>query len=220
MNILWVLVIILIFGALVFLNLHSPNREDVREKYLEDLTRFLEGRKEKLEQPDNSFRIVFQHNDREFSFEDIEDYGFQTSAYKGFLKRQTTSKLTMSFTEGTKAMLRSEGQTVQDGWIDHSGEVRMKKPLNRFHLYTNNAEVASKLINDLEVFNVFKEFMNEDMRGHPIMSLEILEGVITLRFHPQGYLKPNLIDLRSNVTTIERFFDKLVLVEDKLSQID
>ena len=220
LNIFGVLIIILIFGALVFLNTSSSGREDVREKYLDDLARFLEGKKEKLEQPENSFKIIFHHDDREFVFEDIEDYGFQTSNYKGVLKRQTTSKLTMSFTERTKSMFRTDRQTVQDGWIDHSGEMRMGKPLDRFHLYTNNAEVAAGLISDSEVFNVFKGFMNVDMRGHPVMSLEIIEGVITLRFHPRGNLKPNLIDLRNNVTTIENFFDKLVLVENKLSQLD
>ncbi|MCK5215254.1 MAG: hypothetical protein KAR05_07875 [Candidatus Omnitrophica bacterium] len=220
MSILWVLIIISIFGVLVFLNTSSSNSADVREKYLDDLTKFLEGKKEKLEHPENSFKVIFHHDDREFVFEDIEDYGFQTSNYKGVLKRQTTSNLTMSFTERAKSMFRTGGQTVQDGWIDHSGEVRMRKPLNRFHLYTNNAEVATKLINDSEVFNVFSGFMNVNMRGHPIMSLEIIEGVITLCFHSRGNLKPDLIELRNNVTTIESFFDKLILVENKLSQLD
>jgi hypothetical protein len=125
----------------------------------------------------------------------------------------------MSFTEQTKAMLRSEGHKLQDGWVDYSGGVKMREPLNIFHLHTNNSEVAKILLNDPEVFNIFKGFINFDSRGHPMMSLEVLDGVITLRFHSQGALEPNLLDLRSNVTTIENYFDRIVTLENKLMSL-
>ncbi len=180
---------------------------------------FLEGRLEKSQQYDNSYKINFSYKEKTFCFEDIEEQGFGRHTYKGYLKALTPGKLTLSFTEQSRSGMRSHVSFLSEiaaGGSQDKGRVDLPKALKEFQVYTNDPENANKLLADANIVKVFAHFKNMDPRGHPVMSLEIIEGVVTLKFHPEENLTPNLSGLKSNVSSIEGYLDALLPLVDKV----
>ncbi len=216
------LIILLIVGLIVaigFFSRESPYNENLRKKYLEAMADFLEGRLEKLQRYDNSYKISFFYKEKAFCFEDIEEPGFGRHTYKGYLKAPTPARLTLSFTEQSRSGMRSQISSLSEiaaGGSQDKGRVDLPKALKEFQVYTNDPENANKLLADAGIVKVFAHFKNMDPRGHPVMSLEIIEGVVTLKFHPAEDLTPNLSGLKSNVSSIEGYLDELIPLIDKI----
>lgn len=218
MNPLIVLLIVGILVAIILLSRESPQGEGLRKKYLEAMAKFVGSALEKSQLYDNSYQINFRYEGTEFSFEDIEEQAFQNRTYKGFLKAKTPIKLTLRFTEKSRTVTRSDVTALSNFvtvWAQDKGQVGLPKVLKDFHIYTNNSEMTRKLLEDDRIVKVFAKFKDVDSRGHPVMSLEITEGVVTIKFQPPGNLKPNLLDLQRNVPSLEDYLADLLLFVEK-----
>jgi len=220
----WIIAIVVVLVAgIVWMSRGPKDSAVLREKYLLSLTDYLEGRKEPLEGFNNSYRITFSHEGFEFNFEDIEDAGIRTTFYKGFLTVKSRSRLSLTFTEKEAATFRTKAKTIKDlssGWGMDSVLVHLPPELKRFGVYTNDPPRAGKLVADSRVTGILADCSNEDKFGHPLMSMEIIDGMLILRFHPPGILKPTLYDLRHNVTTIDPFLDDMAYIVKKLNAIE
>ncbi len=219
------LIILLFLGfivAIIILNSNLFHKQDPRKRYLEALAKYLEGRLEVLTEPENSYRIHFDYEGHSFLYEDLVDLGFQTKFYKGYIKVPTPRRFTLSFTEKPRSSIKVNVKGLSDFttlWADDSGPVRLPKELKEFNVFSNDPQKAIKLLEYEDVIEVFAQFKNLDPLGHPVMSLEIVEGVVTLRFHPPGELKPNISDLMNNVSIIDEYLDRLLVVIKRLKSI-
>ncbi len=217
----WIIAAIIV--AILVLNRMFKGSKDKRQQYLGAIAKFLDGIVLPLEGYDNSYKIDFTYKDIDFSFTDIEDPGFQTPTYRGVLKAKTNSDLTLSFTESSRANFRTEATSIAEvlsPWTKNADKVRLPKELQDFVAFTNNTSKANILLADDQISKIFLKFKNIDSRGHPVMSLEILEGVLTLKFHPLGSsLHPNLFDLQNSSSAIEVHLEKMLVIINKINQL-
>ena len=132
-----VLLVVGMIVAIIFLSRESPQEGAVRKKFLEAMADFLEGRLEKLERYDNSYKINFEYEGKVFCFEDIEEQAFQRRTHKGFLKAKTPTKLTLSFTEKSRTAIRSNISSLSEFttmWTQDRENVGLSKEIGRAHV--------------------------------------------------------------------------------------
>jgi hypothetical protein len=199
--------IILISGGLF-------GKKSNRQEYLDRLTKFLDSKMESIEGVEDSFRFKFNYKGKDFTYEDLEDYGFKVKTYKGFLRSKTPYNLSLSFTEKSRTTIRSNPSSLKETvnpWMQNVDQVILPSNMKEFNAHTNNAALVNKLLANDQVAKVFGSYKNRDSRGHPQMSLEISDGLLSLRFHGQRDLHPNIFDLYST-GTVEEHLDKLLLV--------
>ena len=217
----WIIAIII--AAIIFFNRMFKGPKDSRQQYLDAIAKLLGGAVVFLEGYDNSYKIDFNYKGINFTYNDIEDPGFQARAYRGVLKAKTNDDLIMSFTESSRANFRSTATSISEvatPWIKNVDKVRLSKELQDFVAFTNNVSRANVLLADEQIAKIFLKFKNIDSRGHPIMSLEILEGILTLKFHPWGSgLHPNLFDLQNSPSAIEPYLEKMLVIINKINRL-
>ena len=222
MNILIILAAVIMVGAIIFLTMVSSQRT-TRKGYLKNLMAFVEGEMTSIEGAENSFRIQFIYKEKEFIYEDIEEQGFNNALFhSSYLKVRTKSDLNLAFTEKERHRIRDNVSSLKDihsPWKQNVGKVMLPEELEPFSVYTNNPMLINELMRDEQIIRIFVRFKNVDSRGHPLMSLEIMDGTIILKFHSTAGLRPNLFDLQQNVTLIEDFLEKLVSIVDKVNEI-
>lgn len=221
MNIWVILLIVAMIGGIVYLTHLLTHNKGGRDRALQELAEFLEGKVEPLEGFPNSFKIEFTHNGKPFVYEDIEDMFGSQPHYHGFLKYKTSTNLVLSFTEKSRTQMRSNIQSLQDVVTNPWGSTNVNDlasppDLKEFTIFTNKMSQANTLLAHAGVVKVFARYKNVDVRGHPVMSLEIVEGVLLLRFHSSSELKPNLFDLRNNAASIEPHLENMRMVIDRL----
>jgi hypothetical protein len=196
---------------------------DLRKKYLTDMADLLEGKLTCQEGEDSVYSIVFLYEGQSFTYQDVEEQGFNNcKIYKGLLRASSGYPLTVTFTEKPRSAVVNLVASVKDlanPWMDYSETVKLDKPLNVFSIYTNNTKKTNELFDDEDVFKVFASFKSQDFRGHPMMALEIVEGELVLKFNPPGEMKPSLLDLQHNVSSIDVYLKRMSKVVDKLKKM-
>ena len=211
----------IIAATVYLLTAKSPQRQTPRLVYLNALAKYLEGRVTPL--TDNSYQILFLYEGKNFIFEDVEDVAIHKTIFKGLLKLKVDRPFTLSFMERPRTAIRSNISSTTSEfttvWAEDSGAVRSPKALSEFQIMTNNPQMANLLLADQESVAVFARFKNQNNRGLPVMSLEILEGVLTLKFHSTEDLKPALMDLQHNVTRIDEYLDQMLIVLKKVQAL-
>ncbi len=222
-----ILVFILLTGGLVYFMIRSSTGEKKqRNDYLQAMAHFFEGELIPIAEHDNSFRINFKYRGYECLYEEIELSGLRpgTTSHLGFLKVKTPGRLNLTFSERARTQIRSNAQTLDDvsnaRWGTFVGQVRLPKALEEFHAYTNNPQWANNFFNDPKMLKLFTSYKNRDSRGHPLMSLQIVDGVISLEFHSIGGLKPSLLILEYNVTAAEAYLQELIVLAEALKRTD
>lgn len=215
------LVAALIYGTFLVVGMLFE-KEAPWEKKLERLRDFLNGQMEPIDNYPNSYRIKFVYEGQRFEFEAIEDPGFKTHAYKGSLKIKSHSQLSLSFMERERTTIYSEVGTSAEiiNPLQTQSDVRVPSTLKEFKIFTSNVRQANYLLADSDIVNVFTSLKNLDPRGHPVMSLDIKEGMIVLVFHPTGQLKPSLAELLSNVKLIQGYTEKLIVLVRMLNYLE
>lgn len=221
MNPLVVIVIAAMIIGIVYLSHLLMQNTGGRDRSLQKLADFLEGKLEPLEGFDNSYKIEFEHKGKSFVYEDVEDKGFSdVSHYRAFLKHKTSTPFVLSFTEKSRTQMRANIKSLQDvvrnPWGSKANDLATPKGLEEFTIFTNQIPQANELFANEQIVDIFVRYKNIDARGYPVMSLEIPDGTAVLRFHGEGELKPNLFDLRSNVASIEHHLDNMVVIIDKV----
>ncbi|MCR4337109.1 MAG: hypothetical protein NUV91_04810 [Candidatus Omnitrophica bacterium] len=217
----------LFIGGIVFLTSRSSSTQkggEGRLRYMKSLAHFVEGKLVTLEDTDHTYQIEFFYKKQPFFFVDMEDKTLRTSFHNAFLKLKTPYDFTLMFSEKPRTkLLRSEAsQSMSDlshPWTQEAPAVRPPKALEDFAIYTNHPNLANRLLADERALKIFSEFKNRDNRGRAVMSLSINEGMVTLRFHPPGTLNPNLFDVQSNVSRIDRYLEDLAMLGQILKEL-
>lgn len=219
-----ILVILIVMACVIYFTMNAPVGKIQRQNYLEAMAHLFEGKVEPVLGAEHSCRITFNYRGQECLYEEVEVETSKGTTHFGYLKIKTPSKLNLSFTERTRTQIRSNAQSLEElaasMWGSTSEQVKLPKSLQDFHVYTNNPVVANKFMSNEKVLKVFNAYKNRDARGHPLMSLQVVEGVIGLEFHPTGELKPALFELQHNVTAAETYLRELIVLAENLKIIE
>ena len=87
-----------------------------------------------------------------------------------------------------------------------------------FDVYTNNAILIDKFIQDEKVLRLLERYINVDSHGYRSLPFRIQDGVIMLEFQNRTEFKPNLIGLRNNLHSIEDRLDEVTLLYNSIKQ--
>ena len=219
-----ILILVILLALIIYFTMNTPIGTKQRTKYLETMAHLFESKLEPVLGADNSYRITFNYRGYECAYEEIEVQTSKAISHCGFLKARVPSRLSLSFTERARTQIRSNVQSLEDVatsmWGTSAEKVSLPKNLQDFHVYTNSATIANKLLKDEKVIKIFTAYRNQDSRGHPVMSLEIVDGVISLEFHAPGELKPSIIDLQHNVTAAETYLQELLVIAEVLKTVE
>ena len=214
---------IVILVVLILLNIKIPNTKDKRKQYLQSLADYLETKLEPMEGQDHSYRLRFVYKNKQFIFEDVEDRLQNSCVYKVFLKAITSSKLKIDFTERPRTTIRANVQSLDDlkaPWLVDAEKVILPPPLQGFTVFASDNKKAIQLFTKDQVVKIFTGFKNMTSLGHPYQSLAIVDGVVTLSFHPPGELKPTWGDLQENISRIEDFLEQVNIVAEEVEALE
>lgn len=194
--------------------------EESREQFLKDMVDFLEGTLETSGEHDASSRISFNYEGSDFVFEDIEMTGFKDVTFKGYLRLQTKTKLTLSFLEKKQKGFKS-GSSFRTSHSDNrslkSEDIVLPKGLDMMSVTTNAPEKVSLLLKDRQVVKILKKFKNKVSRGFETISLKVTNGMLILEFEEIDTFNPSLSKLRKKPESIEAY---VVLLRDLAQKID
>jgi len=214
-----IIIVILIF-AIIFLSGNSPFNEMPRDEFFRGLEKVLNAKLAPIEGKEDSFRIEFKFEEEDFIYEDVIQKGFRGDVNEAYLKVKMPSKFSLTFSERKKeAMIKSEvlmaSEMVDDPDRD-AKRITLPKGFERLKAYTNDVALANKLFMDPKVAGIFSQFVNVDNRGCPSVSLKIIDGIVILEFHSSTSLNPNRRALRNNISSLENYCDKLLVVVKKI----
>lgn len=217
--IFFIVIVVLVVGIL-FAAGKWPFKKKSRGDFLKALSKLVDGNIEPILERSDSFRIKYNLDGVNFTFEDIQDRGFRAPINKAYLKVKTGQPFDLYFTskEGSKKFgynivlasqvpLESERQKVK---------VELPRELSVFDVVTNNPVKAIALFEDERIVDLFLNYKNQDNEGYIFISLKIVIGEIVLEFHPVGGLKPNLLSLYKNIPNIENYSDQLLMLYQKV----
>ncbi len=106
---------------------------------------------------------------------------------------------------------------IRNPWAQNVGKIVVPVALERFIIFSSNIQLANTLLSDERFLTGFVEFKQNDSRGHAVMPfLEFQEGVLILKFHSSGGLQPNLFNFYNNVSSIEGYLEKMIVVAARL----
>ncbi len=215
--------IIAIMGGIIYLSRSSETPEEARKKFLKKLGLFLEAEPAFPEENGGAVAVIqFVSGGRDFLYEDVEDRTLEKDIYRqAFLKTQTRSKLSLTFSEKNRSTIRADISNIENlksGWAQASGII-LPPLLSEFSLFSNHYHMAQELMRDPRVEKIFARYKNRGDRGHPIMSLEVKAGQIRLKFHPPGDLIPNIYSLQQDFSSIGGYLDEIIALADILEAL-
>ena len=229
---IWVFVIMIIcFSAgIIFLGKSSPFRVKTRQEYLQEMASFIEGNLEPIPEKEDSFRIIFNFERNNFSFEDVVEKGFRGDINKAFLRKRIEliggkkdePLLFLVFTEKKKgAAVRSETLIVSDipnDFFAKNSKVQIPEVLVGFDVQTNNKKVINKLFANRKAVDIFKKYISRDHRGNLRSSLKIVDGYIILEFLDGDGTRSNLSSLKGDIPSLEDYLDDLIFIVDLIKK--
>jgi len=224
MNGFLILIVLLFLGGIILLSGKSSNKKKTREQFLKELAEFLEGTLEPIEDEtyENSFRIRFQYSNEDFIYEDLERPGFKENVNMAYLKVEVPGGLTLKFEEKkhsttirTDIFIASEISTQSE---QKNYKIQVPKQLKHLNVVTSDPVIANRLFEDKKISSILKEFKNTDTLGRPFLSIGIINGVVTLEFHPRDIYYPNLTALYADVSSIDHYLSKLMVITRKLKK--
>ena len=223
MNVLIILVVAAMLGAIIFLSRGASGQQGKREEYLQGMARIFETNVEKVEGAENSFFLKFIYKGVEFWFEDMEDKDREDRRlYRGFLKARLPINLTLSFSEKMRTTIRGKVDSLIETASSRAGGgqyIILPKALKKFGVFTNREKQAADLLADERVVKELARYQSVDSRGHPMMSWDIREGVVSLRFHFGTGLKPNLQEFHGNAGALEGYVQRMLVIVNKIKQL-
>ncbi len=222
---MWLLAIIFVglLGVLIFLSGYFSSQKKTRDQFLKELANLLGGKLEPIADLDNSYRISFNFENHDFTFDDIEEKGFTVTINKALLKVSTPTKFNLTFIEQEeKATMRSSivlASQIEEENVSAVAKVNLPKSLKGLKVSTNDPLLANRLLDDSKVANIFSGFKNLDVRGYPSVSLKIVDGIISLEFGLLATFRPSLTELRSHIAQLENYLDILLFLVEKLKKL-
>lgn len=218
MNPIIIGIIVALLAGIIYLS-SDIEKKDTRKKHLDKLTEFLNAQREEIDGRPNSFSLRFEYRKVPFLYEDIEDKVFDKVNYRGFLRLNLPIQFNVVFTESQKSAFRSTPVSLAKGSMT-TNKIEGPKGFRDFDIFSNHPDVAQKLFNDDMAVRIFAKFKNKDVRGKPEMALEIVDGVLLLKFYPLGYqLSPTIFDLRNNVSLIQTYLEDMLIIHRAITKI-
>lgn len=213
------IVIALVVGIIYLSN--DIEKKDSRKKHLDGLVRLLDAQMEEIAGRPNSFALRFEYRKVPFIYEDIEDTVFEKVLYRAFLRVHLPLNFNVVFTEGIKSTFRSAPAALAQGASSQgSNQIDSPKGFKEFSIFSNKPDVVRELFADDAVVRTFTKLKNKDARGKPDTALEVVDGVLTLKFYPLGQqMEPTIFDLRQNVSLIENYLEDMLIVYRQVKKI-
>lgn len=206
--------------GIIFLGGYKPGKNIDREDFIAKVEDYVEGEREPIGEFDEAYKVDFTFEGDKFSFEDSFVMGFNGPVRKVHLKCIVDNNFTLNFTEKqVNATVRSEmllASEIPDELPDKGPQIKAAKEFDEFVIQTNDIPLTNKILNDKRVISVFMGYKNKDNRGRPYFSIKIMQGVIALHFHNSAILNPSLLALQSEVSTLENYIDKIMVIANKI----
>jgi len=205
-------VIALVVGIIYLSN--DIEKKDSRQKHLDGLVKMLDAQMEEIPGRVNSFALRFEYRDIPFLYEDIEDNVFDKVVYRAFLRVSLPVNFNIVFTEEVKSSFRSNPAALNmAAGSQGSNQIDSPRSFKEFSIFSNKPDAASLLLADDAAVRIFAKYKNKDARGKPEMALEVIDGVLMLKFYPLGQqLEPTVFDLRHNVSLIENYLEDMIVI--------
>ena len=216
------LLLLLIGGAAVAYTLMTTDPKQKRQQFLKRFGGLVGAQPQPLAGHENSYLFRFTFEGREYVFEDIEEPGLGQPTYSGVLKTATPVRLTLTFMEKTRSSIRSNITSVEeitDTWGHTKKRIHLPKTLDEFAAFCDDVERGSRLMRQETVVREFAKYKAMDNRGVPVESLEIIDGVVALRYHNRPELKPSLMALYHAPQIIENHLRSLNVVARELENL-
>ncbi len=222
MNPVILLMILICVAGIIFLSSDFLSQKDKRKRYLASLIKLLKADVTPIEGMPGSVRLSFVYRQESFTYEDVEDKIADRTLYRGYLRLATPLALTLSFTERLRTNIRSNNPALAPEDRSAAGggtAIQLPEVLKEFAAYANNEFWANRLFQNEVVGKVFSRYKYRDGRGKPMLSLEIIDGVILLRFSPPGELEPSILNLWNDVARIENYMEDMILLAYHMHRI-
>jgi len=181
-----------------------------REQFLQEFTRYVEGKLSPMDDNEGSFRVDFTLEQFAFSFEDLMLPSFKEKLNKAHLKLQLPLTLSLQFQE------RKQNNKLFDqnvGLYKNAGDimagVKMPEKLTEFQIQTDNIEVTKKLLANPKFVNLISEYKNRD-RGYLFIPIKITQGLISMEFLKDQRYNPSLQIVHKNIHLFENHIKDLV----------
>lgn len=211
-------VIIALVVGIVYLS-SDIEQKDSRKKHLDGMTKLLKAQKEEVVGRPNSYSLRFEYRSIPFLYEDIEDKIFEKVVYRGFLRLNLPLQFNVVFTENINSSFRSDPVALVR-ISDDTNQIDPPRGFKEFAIFSNKPDIVQKLFEDDAVVRVFAKFKNKDIRGKAEMALDVVDGVVILKFYPLGQqLEPTIFDLRNNVSLIEDYLEDLLIIYRQVKKI-
>lgn len=213
------IVVVLIAGIIYLSN--DIEKKDHRQKHLDSLVKLLGAEMEEISGRPNSFALRFEYRSIPFVYEDIEDTVFEKVMYRAFLRLHLPVNFNVVFTEEVKSSFRSNPAALAGSASSRgSNQIESPKAFKDFGIFSNRPDVAEELFKDDAAVRIFSKFKNRDARSKPDMALEIVDGVLTLKFYPLGQqMDPTIFDLRHNTSLIENYLEDMIVIYRQIKKI-
>ena len=214
------LIIVLLIAVVIFIEVFSPqaNAPKPKEEYLTKLNKYVDGRMEKIEGMTNAYRINFEMDGGQFTFEDVEEKSINSTIDKVFLKINTESKINLFFTERKQRTQIRTGMVIASDIPERGGEeeveLKVPKSLDMFEVHTNAPALINLLFQNPQVASFLSELKNADQRGSPFIPFKITNGWVVLSFYKESMFHPNIMELSKEVATIEKYVDPLLIIDN------
>jgi len=212
-------IVIVLIAGIIYLS-GDMEKKDQRKKHLDSLVELLEAQIEEIPGRKNSYALRFDYKGLPFLYEDIEDNVFDKIMHRAFLRLQLSVHFNIVFTEESKTSFRSTPLGMsRAGASGETNQIEVPR-FKEFKIFSNKPEVARELFADDAVLRIFFKYKNKDVRGKPEMALEIVDGVLTVKFFPLGQqLEPTVFDLRNNTSLIQNYLEDMVVVYQSVQNI-
>jgi hypothetical protein len=218
-----IFILIFLCAGIVLLGGYSPFKKQTREQFLQSLAKFLEGDLRPIETEPDGFRIGFDFEGQIFSYEDIPEHGFTENVYKGYLKAQSPTKLTLGSTEKPRsATIKFDviiASKIQDEPVQGLARVRVPPKLKDLNIHASDPNLVNALWDDPKIVSIFSGFKNVDARGYPSMSIKMMDGLVILEFSPRTDKKPNRPNLMRDIHAMDEYLAEFLKIIKKLKEV-
>jgi uncharacterized protein YxeA len=219
-----IIAVLILVIAIILLSTNSPLALQSKEDFIKQATHYLEGKCDDSAADKGYHRIDFKFEEQDFIYEEIDNQAQQENSNKAYLRTQTKSKFTLTFTEKeARSIIRSEvviASDIPNEVAEDKIKVNLPIEFSGIKAFSNDPKKANTLFLDNKIKKMFLGFKNFDTRGCKSVSLKIVEGEILLEFFPLAGHKPSLLTLHRNVASFEDYLDKLLYLTSSVNNIE
>jgi len=204
-----ILVVLMIVG-IILVNRSGALTIKSREQFLQEFTKYVEGKLSPIEDSDGSFKVEFHLDQFAFTFEDLMLPSFKEKQNKAYLKLQLPLTLSFQFQEkrqGSKLFDQNVGLYKQTS--DANVLVKMPEKLNEFQVLTDNPEFGKKLLASPKFINLVCEYKNRES-GFIFIPIKITQGLMSMEFLKDQKYNPSLQIVHKNIHLFENHIKDLV----------